>query len=108
MGVHRRLNAILYLNKSWETEWRGDFEMWDREMTACVRAVEPAFNRLLIFETHDYSYHGHPAPLACPPGESRKSLILYYYTSSPRPREQVLVETPHRALWRSKALRPLG
>jgi Rps23 Pro-64 3,4-dihydroxylase Tpa1-like proline 4-hydroxylase len=108
MAVHRRLNAILYLNENWQTEWHGEFELWDREMTACVKAVAPAFNRLLVFETHDYSYHGHPVPLACPEGESRKSVIVYYYTSTPRPEEQVLVNEPHRALWRTKSLNPLG
>lgn len=108
MAVHRRLNAILYLNEGWQSEWRGEFELWDKDMSKCVKAVEPQFNRLLVFETHDYSYHGHPIPLACPEGEARKSVILYYYTSAPRPHDQVLVDQPHRALWRSKSLNPLN
>lgn len=108
MAVHRRLNAILYLNENWQPEWRGEFEFWDRDMTACVKSIVPAFNRLIVFETHDYSYHGHPEPLLCPEGESRKSVIVYYYTSTPRPEDQVLVSEPHRALWRSKSLNPLS
>lgn len=108
MGVHRRLNAILYLNEGWQKEWHGEFELWNEDMSKCVKAVEPAFNRLLVFETHDFSYHGHPTPLACPDGESRKSVIVYYYTSTPRPQDQVLVEEPHRALWRTKSLNPLS
>lgn len=108
MAVHRRLNVILYLNEGWRPEWHGEFELWDRNMDHCVKAIEPAFNRLLVFETHDYSYHGHPVPLACPEGQSRKSVIVYYYTSAPRPEEQVLVNEPHRALWRNRSLNPLG
>ncbi|MFW2382259.1 MAG: 2OG-Fe(II) oxygenase, partial [Acidimicrobiales bacterium] len=108
MQVHRRLNAILYLNQDWRPEWQGGFEMWDGEMQNCVTSVTPAYNRLLLFETHDYSYHGHPIPLACPEGNSRKSLILYFYTSTPRPADQVMIEQPHRALWKSKQLEPLS
>ena len=73
MGVHRRLNAILYLNENWKEEWGGHFELWDRNLAGCVKAVSPLANRLLIFETHDFTYHGHPNPLACPEGENRKS-----------------------------------
>jgi hypothetical protein len=54
----------------------------------------------VIFETHDKTYHGHPTPLACPVGQSRKSLILYYYTAAPRPDAHVTRREPHRALWR--------
>jgi len=104
MGVHRRLNAILYLNKNWKEEWGGHFELWDRDLTGCVAKIAPHANRLMIFETHDYTYHGHPDPLLCPPGESRKSAIVYYYTAEKRPAEQILKEEPHRALWRKKSL----
>lgn len=107
MGVHRRLNAILYLNENWKEEWGGHFELWDKEITGCVKAVSPIANRLLIFETHDFTYHGHPNPLACPEGENRKSLIFYYYTAEPRPSEQILKAEPHRALWRKKSLNSL-
>jgi Rps23 Pro-64 3,4-dihydroxylase Tpa1-like proline 4-hydroxylase len=107
MGVHRRLNAILYLNENWKEEWGGHFELWDRNLTGCVKAVSPLANRLLIFETHDFTYHGHPNPLACPEGENRKSLIFYNYTAEPRPSEQILRSEPHRALWRKKSLNSL-
>jgi Rps23 Pro-64 3,4-dihydroxylase Tpa1-like proline 4-hydroxylase len=107
MGVHRRLNAILYLNENWNEQWGGHFELWDKDLTGCVKAVSPLANRLLIFETHDFTYHGHPNPLACPEGNSRKSLIFYYYTAEPRPSEQILKAEPHRALWRKKSLNSL-
>lgn len=107
MGVHRRLNAILYLNKIWDTSWGGALELWDERLTKCVKSIDPIFNRLIIFETHDLTYHGHPTPLMCPEDQSRKSLILYYYTSTPRPQNQVLVERPHRALWRKRQMREL-
>jgi len=82
MGVHRRLNAILYLNEDWNEQWGGYFELWDKGLQGCVKAISPLANRLLIFETHDFTYHGHPIPLACPEGSSRKSPIFYYYQLS--------------------------
>jgi Rps23 Pro-64 3,4-dihydroxylase Tpa1-like proline 4-hydroxylase len=107
MGVHRRLNAILYLNENWDENWGGHFELWDKELMGCVKSISPLANRMLIFETHDFTYHGHPNPLGCPDGNSRKSLIFYYYTAEPRPPEQILNAEPHRALWRKKSLKSL-
>jgi hypothetical protein len=96
MAVHRRLNIIVYLNKDWESEWGGDFELWDRERTHCVKKVMPIFNRMVIFKTDDFSMHGHPTPLACPEDRSRRSLILYYYTNT-RPSEELASDEKHRA-----------
>jgi 2OG-Fe(II) oxygenase superfamily len=77
---HRRVNLILYLNPNWHEEWGGSIELWDREVRHCVTKIPPLLNDVLIFETNDISYHGFPEPLRCPPGESRKSIALYYYT----------------------------
>ena len=107
MGVHRRLNVILYLNEVWDPQWGGALELWDDSLSKCVKSIDPVGNRLVIFETHDRTYHGHPNPLRCPPEESRKSLILYYYTAASRPESQIVVEQPHRALWRKRQMREL-
>ena len=108
MGVHRRLNVILYLNKDWNLNWGGALELWDDSLSECVKSIDPVGNRLVVFETHDRTFHGHPNPLNCPPDESRKSLILYYYTVATRPESQVVVEQPHRALWRKRQMKELG
>ncbi|MBI1964004.1 MAG: 2OG-Fe(II) oxygenase [Candidatus Rokubacteria bacterium] len=75
----RRLNLLIYLNKGWREEYNGHLEMWSRDMQRCEKKVLPVFNRCLIFQTSEISWHGHPTPLACPPETSRKSLALYYY-----------------------------
>ena len=108
MGVHRRLNVILYLNEEWNLNWGGALELWDDSLSECVESIDPVGNRLVVFETHDRTFHGHPNPLNCPPDESRKSLILYYYTAAARPENQVVVEQPHRALWRKRQMKELG
>ena len=75
----REINLLIYLNKNWRDEWNGNLELWDKEMTHCVASVPPAFNRCVMFNTIPKSYHGHPLKLACPPGETRKHILLYYY-----------------------------
>jgi hypothetical protein len=77
---HRRCNLILYLNEGWKEEWKGAIELWDRDMKQCVVEVPPLLNHVVIFNTTEESYHGYPEPICPPPGITRKSLALYYYT----------------------------
>ena len=83
--LERRLNLLLYLNKEWQPSYQGDLEMWDRQSMTRVTAVAPVFNRCVIFSTTAESLHGHPAPLAPPPGMERMSIALYYYTNTWEP-----------------------
>jgi len=76
----RRVNVLVYLNKDWDASYGGDLELWDRKMTACEQKIAPIFNRVVIFNTDEDSYHGLPDPLKCPEGDSRKSIALYYFT----------------------------
>ena len=80
LGLYRRLNVIIYLNKEWEEEYGGHFQLWDRESGKCEKKVLPIFNRMAIFETTTTSFHGHPEPLNCPDDIFRRSLALYYYS----------------------------
>lgn len=88
MRLDRRLNLLIYLNKDWQEEYGGHFEMWNTEMTKCEKKILPIFNRCVIFSTTDFSFHGHPEPLNCPKNRTRKSLALYYYSNG-RPAEEV-------------------
>jgi 2OG-Fe(II) oxygenase superfamily len=99
LQVHRRLNLIVYLNQDWKEEYGGHFEMWDKKMERCQKKLLPVFNRTVIFSTTDDSYHGHPEPLTCPEGRSRKSLALYYYTVD-RPKEEMSFE--HGTLFKKR------
>lgn len=101
-GLDRRLNAILYLNKNWKKNWGGEFGLYDKEGKKCLKKIDPIFNRLVIFDTHDFSYHGLPDPVNFPDDSPRKSIILYYYTKEKRPTNQILSSKPHSALWVKK------
>lgn len=75
----RRVNLLLYLNRDWKAEWKGQNELWNAHMTTCERSVLPEFNRCLVFSTRAPANHGHPDPLCCPEDRARKSLAVYYY-----------------------------
>ena len=87
-NLERRINLLLYLNKPWSDEYNGQLELWDFETRTLAKRVAPLFNRCVVFSTTKESLHGHPVPLATPPGVARKSLALYYYTNTWKPAEQ--------------------
>jgi hypothetical protein len=77
--LHRRLNILVYFNKDWKPEWGGNIELWDKDVKVCHHSFAPIFNRCVVFETNEVSYHGVTA-VKCPAGRSRKSFAAYYYT----------------------------
>jgi hypothetical protein len=97
--LNRRLNVLVYLNKGWQPEWGGEFGAYDDKGETCVKKIAPLFNRFVAFDSHDFSFHGLPDPIAFPEGELRKSILLYYYTLQSRPDNQIAVKEPHSALW---------
>ncbi|CAM9667139.1 unnamed protein product [Phaeothamnion confervicola] len=88
-GLDRRVNAFIYLNEDWDDSWGGHLELWNRDLKTCGAKIAPKLGRFVVFSSTDFSYHGHPAPLAAPPGRSRRSLALYYYTNG-RPSEEII------------------
>ena len=89
---HRRLNLIVYLNREWEDTWGGSLELHSdpRSPDDRVTLVTPLFNRCVIFETTEWSWHGF-GRITLPPERralSRKSIALYFYTRD-RPAEEL-------------------
>jgi hypothetical protein len=97
LKLDRRLNLLVYLNEDWREEYGGHIEFWDAEMKGCVERVLPVFNRTVVFNTTDFSYHGHPNPLTCPPDRTRRSVSLYYYTNGRPDAER---SAPHDTIFR--------
>ena len=82
--LHRRLNLLLYLNLQWEDDWGGQFQLWDQEVKHCEATFSPIFNRCVIFETSEISYHG-VVPVSPAAASPRKSFAAYYYTKEAPP-----------------------
>jgi len=96
-GAHRRLNALLFLNRNWDSSWGGQLELWDKEIKEPIQIIEPIFNRLVLFNVSDNHFHGFPDPIKCPEDRRRLSLALYYYTKD-RPEKE---KNPfHWVLWK--------
>jgi Rps23 Pro-64 3,4-dihydroxylase Tpa1-like proline 4-hydroxylase len=91
-GWHRRLNLIVYLNREWEPAWGGNLELFRDPYvdTQPEHRITPKFNRCVIFETTEKSWHGFDEIRL--PQEfstlSRKSVALYFY-SKERPTEEI-------------------
>jgi hypothetical protein len=89
---HRRLNLIVYLNHEWDDAWGGSLELHSNPRAADdkVTLVTPLYNRAVIFETTEWSWHGF-SRINLPEDRralSRKSIALYFYTSE-RPAEEL-------------------
>jgi hypothetical protein len=82
MNLERRINVLIYLNKDWKVEYGGQLELWDDDMKACQKSVVPLFNRCVVFNTTSTSNHGNPNAINHPQGIPRRSIALYYYTST--------------------------
>lgn len=78
--AERRANLIIYLNPQWDNAWGGHLELWsgDTQPETQIVTVAPTWNRAVLFETSDHSWHGFPEPLRCPNGVARHSLAVYY------------------------------
>ena len=79
-NLDRRLNVLLYINPIWEESWGGSLELRTKDLREYT-TISPKFNRMVVFSTTEHSYHGHPRPISCPEGVSRRSLAAYYYSN---------------------------
>ena len=91
LRLHRRLNVLYYLNHGYQKAWGGEL-LLSRSPAAQspqqLTAIEPCFNRLVLFNTNDTTFHGHPIPHHFPADFPRTSLAFYYYTASARPLQE--------------------
>jgi Rps23 Pro-64 3,4-dihydroxylase Tpa1-like proline 4-hydroxylase len=94
--LHRRLNLLVYLNREWREAWGGSIELHSnprRPDTNQITSFTPEFNRAVVFETNERSWHGFPR-IVLPEDKrhlSRKSLSIYLYTRT-RPAHEIVAE----------------
>lgn len=80
LNLYRRLNLIIYFNNEWSAGDGGELELLLPQSKSAHRLIEPLMNRAVLFETNDKSVHGFTNPVR--EGILRRSLALYYYTST--------------------------
>jgi hypothetical protein len=80
LNLYRQLNLLLYLNPTWVPGHGGELELFHKGEDSPVVSIAPTFGTCVIFRTDDQSVHGvNPITEAAEP---RKSIALYYYTST--------------------------
>lgn len=91
----RAVTALYYLGEDWDPAWGGALELWGEPRVRCEASYLPLLDRLVILSHGDAYWHGHPSPLACPPGRFRASIASYYYVAVPDVDER----DGHGAIW---------
>jgi Rps23 Pro-64 3,4-dihydroxylase Tpa1-like proline 4-hydroxylase len=76
--LYRKLNLIIFFNEQWKPDWGGHLELWDADVKNCIQSILPVFNRCVIFECSNVSYHGY-SKINVPAGVTRKSCYQYYF-----------------------------
>jgi hypothetical protein len=83
LGLERRLNLIVYLQPEWCEEYGGALGLWESSADGKHPAelkvqIGCNFNRAVIFDTSQNSWHGLPEPVRSPEGINRNSIATYY------------------------------
>jgi len=82
LELQRKLNLLIYMTPGWKAEWGGYLGLYGNnsaeEPGELCKSIEPVFNRAVLFDTTQNSWHGLPSPLMCPEGLTRNSLAVYY------------------------------
>jgi len=98
LKLERRANLIIYMSEDWKPEYGGQLGLWSHDVEKnlpkeCISKIDAIFNRAVLFDTTQNSWHGLPDEITSPKNVNRKSLNIYYLTE-PRadtsPRERAL------------------
>ena len=92
---YRYVNAILYLNASWNGTHGGYLHLIDNNTETVEKIVAPLFNRCAIFITSKETPHGVSINKN---GFYRLSLNSYFYSDQPPKMNQTV---PHKTLWKN-------
>lgn len=91
LNLQRKLNLILYLSEDWDSKWGGNLEFWshNKELNEPLKKeveIQNIFNRAVLFDTTQNSWHGFFDPITCPNNKYRKSIAVYYHI---KPSDQI-------------------
>lgn len=83
-NLKKKFTLGLYLTSSnWEKENGGSLELWEgdtKEIWSCKSSIEPKFNRMILFDNTDNSWHGSPTPIVCRDDQFRIFITMSYMT----------------------------
>lgn len=85
LKMERRLNLIIYMTKNWKAKWGGELQLWSHDKKKnqplnLEHNILNKFNRAILFDTTQNSWHGLPNKIKMPKGTFRNSIAIYYLT----------------------------
>ena len=83
MDIQRRLNLIVYLEEDYKVSYGGHLGLWEHDKKNNLpghlkKEIFPKFNRAIIFDTSQNSWHGLSRSINLPKNIYRKSIAVYY------------------------------
>ncbi|WP_342354403.1 2OG-Fe(II) oxygenase, partial [Pandoraea apista] len=83
LGLQRKLNIIIYLSEEMREDYGGHLGLWKHDNNKnqpgpLMKEIAPKFNRAVLFDTTQNSWHGMSRQLVQPDNIYRKSLAVYY------------------------------
>tara|TARA_B100000674_G_scaffold439623_1_gene402053 strand:+ start:20 stop:826 length:807 start_codon:yes stop_codon:yes gene_type:complete len=83
LNFQRKINIIIFLTNNWKKTWGGSLGLWSNDKKNKLpkkleQTIYPKFNRAIIFDTTQNSWHGLSNKIACPKNVFRKSIAIYY------------------------------
>ena len=87
LKLQRKLNLIVYIEEDYKEEYGGHLGMWSNNgpknrYGELTKKITPIFNRGVLFDTTQNSWHGICQNLKLPQGKYRKNLAIYYLQKS--------------------------
>ena len=86
LPLQRKINLLVYLNADWRDDWGGHLGLYagdGKAPGALTQKIAPLYNRAVLFDTTQNSWHGLHDAIVCPEDQHRKSIALYYLTAPP-------------------------
>jgi Rps23 Pro-64 3,4-dihydroxylase Tpa1-like proline 4-hydroxylase len=88
-GKKKVLTLGIYLSKNWEDNQTGALELWNGDNASldtakiydCKISLKPLFNRMILFNNDDYSWHGMPKPVIATGEEEIICLTISYFSN---------------------------
>lgn len=98
--MQRKLNIIYHLSRDWDPSWGGSLQLWshnpeNNKPKELIKTIDIKYNRAVIFDTTQHSWHGFAGKLTCPEGVYRKTLAIYYVQQP----DTKTVEERYRAMY---------
>lgn len=83
VGLQRKINIIIYISNNFKECYGGHLGLWSnnaklKQPGDLKKEIRPKFNRAIIFDTTQNSWHGMSRKLRQPKGIYRKSIAIYY------------------------------